>query len=67
MAEGFDGDKLRAVRLAKGIRQNALAKAVGKSKSYICDLERGRSTPGVSTLIRLAAALGEKDISAFLK
>ena len=66
MSGGFDGTKLKKVRLAKGIRQNALAKAVNISKSYLCDLEKGRASPAIGTLMRLASALGEKDISIFL-
>jgi Predicted transcriptional regulator len=66
MDKGFDGEKLRAVRKSKGMRQNKLAEMAGISKSHLCDLERGRASPSVDTLVRLAEALGE-DVSAFLK
>lgn len=49
--------KLKARREALGISQYALAKAVGKSQSYVARIEAGRSSPGVCIAIELAAAL----------
>ncbi len=50
---------VRAVRGEQGLSQRALADRAGISRSYLCDIERGRgSQPSLETLDRLAAALG---------
>lgn len=67
MGVGFDGAKLRALRMEKGVRQNRLAGMAGISKSYLCDMERGRASPTIETLARIAEALGERDINVFLR
>jgi transcriptional regulator with XRE-family HTH domain len=51
---------LRAVRAEQGLSQRGLADRAGISRSYLCDIERGRgSQPSIETLDRLAAALGQ--------
>ncbi len=53
------GAWIRATRLEQGISQRELASRSGLSRSYVCDIERGRgSHPSVETLDKLAAALG---------
>jgi len=53
------GDWVRATRLAQGLSQRELASHSGLSRSYVCDIERGRGIhPSVETLDKLAAALG---------
>jgi transcriptional regulator with XRE-family HTH domain len=53
------GDWIRVTRKELGISQRALADAAGLSRSYLCDIERGRGTqPSVSTMDKLAEALG---------
>lgn len=53
------GDWVRATRTAQGLSQRALASNSGLSRSYVCDIERGRGLhPSVETLDKLAAALG---------
>lgn len=53
------GDWLRTVRTEQRLSQRGLADRAGLSRSYVCDIERGRgSQPSVSTLDKLAAALG---------
>lgn len=53
------GEWVRSTRKELGISQRALADTAGLSRSYLCDIERGRGTqPSVTTLDKLAAALG---------
>ncbi|HEY7035790.1 MAG TPA: helix-turn-helix transcriptional regulator [Thermomicrobiales bacterium] len=53
------GDWVRTTRTAQGISQRALADRSGLSRSYLCDIERGRGAkPSVATLDKLANALG---------
>lgn len=53
------GDWVRATRTAQGLSQRELASNSGLSRSYVCDIERGRGLhPSVDTLDKLAAALG---------
>ncbi len=50
---------MRATRLEQGLSQRELASRSGLSRSYVCDIERGRGAhPSVDTLDKLAAALG---------
>jgi transcriptional regulator with XRE-family HTH domain len=50
---------IRQTRKELGVSQRALADAAGLSRSYLCDIERGRGTqPSVTTLDKLAEALG---------
>lgn len=53
------GSWIRKTRMEQGITQRALADRSGISRSYLCDIERGRGTqPSVSTLDKLSLALG---------
>ena len=53
------GDWIRQARTSQGISQRGLADRSGLSRSYLCDLERGRGAkPSVTTLDKLAIALG---------
>lgn len=53
------GDWVRATRTTQGMSQRALADRSGLSRSYLCDIERGRGAqPSVATLDKLANALG---------
>lgn len=53
------GRWIRATRLEQGLSQRELASRSGLSRSYVCDIERGRGAhPSVDTLDKLAAALG---------
>lgn len=50
---------LRRARQDQGLSQRALADQSGLSRSYVCDIERGRGVePSLTTLDKLAAALG---------
>jgi transcriptional regulator with XRE-family HTH domain len=57
--KGGIGEWIRATRKELGISQRALADSAGLSRSYLCDIERGRGTqPSVQTMDKLAEALG---------
>lgn len=50
---------VRQTRIQQTISQRQLADAAGLSRSYVCDIERGRgSEPSLNTLDKLAGALG---------
>jgi XRE family transcriptional regulator, regulator of sulfur utilization len=50
--------RLKRVREAKGLSQTALAKRSKLSREHIVRLEGGRYDPTVTTLTKLAKALG---------
>lgn len=53
------GDWIKSRRAAQGINQRELADRAGLSRSYLCDIERGRGTkPSVDSLDSIANALG---------
>jgi transcriptional regulator with XRE-family HTH domain len=53
------GTWIRGARASQGISQRGLADRSGLSRSYLCDIERGRGAqPSVATLDKLATALG---------
>lgn len=53
------GSWIRATRMEQGLSQRELATRAALSRSYVCDIERGRGAhPSVDTLDKLAAALG---------
>lgn len=53
------GKWVRARRVAATVNQRDLAARAGISRSYLCDIERGRGgQPSLGCLDRLAAALG---------
>lgn len=50
---------VRQTRNQQGMSQRELADSAGLSRSYVCDIERGRGNePSLSTLDKLAGALG---------
>ena len=51
------GERLREVRLAKGLTQSELAGRCGTSIAAISHIERGTKVPTLTTLVRLADAL----------
>ena len=52
------GNRLKVVRLKKGMSQAALAKILGVHKSYISGAERGIRNMTLKNIERLANALG---------
>lgn len=55
---GEMGDRLRAVRQARGLSLRSLAERLGVSPSLISQVETGRAKPSVSTLYAIASELG---------
>lgn len=51
-------DRVRILRLSKGLRQDQLAAYVGVSNKQISLIETGRRNPSVEVLKALADALG---------
>jgi transcriptional regulator with XRE-family HTH domain len=52
------GDRLREVRLSRGMTQVDVAREASVSTAYVGRLERGRAAPGIDLVARLAVALG---------
>ncbi len=51
------GERLRAIRKARGLSQEGLAALVGKDHTFIGALERGEQSPRLETLAQIAQAL----------
>ena len=63
MAEGLNGrfgQVIRKERLRAGLSQERLAEMSGLHRTYISDLERGRTSISIRSLEGLAKALGKK-------
>ncbi len=60
------GARLRAIRTQRGLSLRALAQASGLSINTLSLIERNKTSPSVSTLQRIAAALGVP-ITAFFE
>jgi transcriptional regulator with XRE-family HTH domain len=50
--------RLKRIREARGLTQEALARKAGISRPYLARLEMGRHDPHLSRLRKLAKALG---------
>lgn len=48
---------LREIRVAAGVSQRQLAKAIQKDNTFLSHLERGTRLPSVNTLLELAEVL----------
>jgi transcriptional regulator with XRE-family HTH domain len=59
------GDRLRELRESRNISMRALATKSGLSANALSMIERGRASPSVSTLYKLADALGVSITSFF--
>lgn len=66
MSRKFEGDKIKKMRLEKGITQKDFASLVGISNSYLSDIEIGRTSPSLKTLLKIAEAL-DVEIDMFLE
>jgi len=60
------GNRLRELRLERGMSMRALARASGLSTNALSMIERARTSPSVSTLYKIAEALGVP-ITAFFR
>ena len=52
------GERLREIRTRKGLSQEGLAAAAGLHRTYISSVERGERNVTITTIAKLAAALG---------
>ena len=52
------GESVRYQRELCGLTQLAVALEAGLSKSYLCDVEKGRRNPSFAIICRIAKALG---------
>ena len=50
-------DKIKSIRIKKGISQMELSLRSNLSQSFIANIEKGKKQPSVLTLIRIAEAL----------
>jgi transcriptional regulator with XRE-family HTH domain len=49
---------VKRLRTAQDLSQEALAEAAGLDRTYVSSLERGRRNPSLTTIVRIASALG---------
>jgi transcriptional regulator with XRE-family HTH domain len=52
------GKNLKEIRLDKGITQTSIAKALGVDRSFVSNIENGKTNPTLSTITNIAKALG---------
>jgi ribosome-binding protein aMBF1 (putative translation factor) len=61
------GDRVREVRLQKGLSQEDLARLAKIDRSYIGGIERGQRNAGVRNVWRIADALGVSAADLFME
>ena len=52
------GENLKKIRTSKNITQTEFAEKLGVDKSFVSNIENGKTNPTLSTLTNLAQALG---------
>jgi len=52
------GQRLRELRLSRGLSQEALAEAANLDRTYVSSCERGRRNVSLESIYRLAEGLG---------
>lgn len=52
------GERLREIRLEKGLSQGDIARELGVHRSYISGIERGVRNPTVKNVEKIAKSLG---------
>ena len=52
------GENLKKIRTAKKISQGDIANTLGVSRGFVSKIENGKTNPTLSTITRLANALG---------
>jgi transcriptional regulator with XRE-family HTH domain len=59
------GSRVRALRQAQGLTQEALAEIAGLHRNYVGSLERGERNVSIENVHALAKALGVPDAALF--
>ncbi|MCX6756085.1 MAG: helix-turn-helix transcriptional regulator [Candidatus Nomurabacteria bacterium] len=52
------GENMKKIRLAKGMTQGDICRALDVDRAYISNVESGNKNPTLSTITKLAKALG---------
>jgi len=52
------GANLKKIRLSKGVKQVEIARILGVDRSFVSNVENGKTNPTLSTITNLAKALG---------
>ena len=52
------GDNLKRIRTSKGISQGDIARSLEVSRGFVSNIENGKTNPTLSTISKLAKALG---------
>lgn len=52
------GANLKKIRLSKGIKQVEIARTLEVDRSFVSNIENGKTNPTLSTITSLAKALG---------
>ena len=60
------GEIVKNIRKESGLSQVELANKADISTSYLCDIEKCRSIPSITTLSKIAEALEVRDFNIFL-
>jgi transcriptional regulator with XRE-family HTH domain len=65
-AEEIFGERLRQLRVERGISQEKLAELAGLHRNYIGHLERGEKTASLDVIVRLSATF-DTSVTELLK
>jgi transcriptional regulator with XRE-family HTH domain len=60
------GENLRAFRLTQGMTLAKMANQTGLSLSYLSDIERGRTSPSLKTIEKIASSFGARVLFSFV-
>lgn len=52
------GKNLKRIRTTKGITQGDIVRSLGVSRSFISNIENGKTNPTLATIAKLAEAVG---------
>ena len=52
------GKNLKRTRMAKGITQGDIVRALGMTRSSVSNIENGKANPTLATITRIAKAIG---------
>lgn len=52
------GKNLKKIRTEKGISQGDIVRTLGVSRSFVSNIENGKTNPTLATISKLAKALG---------